>query len=96
MNYLLENVSSSGPTSLRRGQDHRTAIHAGDVVVYEESNGIQVMAAVMGFKAVRSNPGSAVNMRIFATRLYGSHELFRIMDSLQSYRAAVRLQHVDF
>jgi hypothetical protein len=96
LNYLLENVSSSGPTSLRRGQDHRTAIHAGDVVVYEESNGNQVMAAVMGFKAVRSNPGSAVNMRIFATRLYGSHELFRIMDSLQSYRAAVRLQHVDF
>ena len=33
LNYLLENVSSKGPTSLRRGQDHRTAIHAGDVVV---------------------------------------------------------------
>ena len=98
LNYLLENVSSSGPTSLRRGQDHRTTIHAGDVVVYEESNapGIQVMAAVMGFKAVRSNPGSAVNMRIFASRLYESQELFRIMDRLQSYRAAVRLQHVDF
>ena len=98
LNYLLENVSSKGPTSLRRGQDHRTAIHTGDVVVYEEPNapGIKVMAAVMGFKAVRSNPGSAVNIRIFAARLYGSHELFRIMDSLQSYRAAVRLQHVDF
>ena len=98
LNDLLENVSFKGPTSLRRGQDHRTAIHAGDVVVYEESNapGIQVMAAVMGFKAVRSNAGSDVNMRIFAPRLCGSQELFRIMDSLQSYRAAVRLQQVDF
>ena len=98
LNFLLENVSSKGPTSLRRGQDHRTTIHAGDVVVYEESNapGIQVMAAVMGFKTVRSNAGSTVNTKIFAMRLYGPQELFRIMDSLQSYRAAVRLQHVDF
>ena len=38
MNYLLEFFLSSGPTSLRRGQDNRTTIHAGDVVVYEESN----------------------------------------------------------
>ena len=58
--------------------------------------GIQVTAAVMGFEAVRSNAGSDVNMRIFAPRLCGSQELFRIMDSLQSYRAAVRLQQFDF
>jgi hypothetical protein len=38
LNFLLDNVSSKGPISLRRGQDHRTTIRAGDVVVYEESN----------------------------------------------------------
>jgi hypothetical protein len=55
LNFLLENVSSKGSTSLSRGKDHRTTIHAGDVVVYEESNspGIQVMAAAI------SNPRAA-------------------------------------
>ena len=96
---LIDNFSSSGPTSLRRGQNHRTTIHSGDVVVFEEPNspGIKVMAAVMGFRLARtSGGGSAINTQIFATRLYGFKELFRIMDSLQSYRGAARLQNIDF
>ena len=98
VNFLIDNISSSGPTSLRRGQNYRTTIHAGDVVVFEEPNtpGLKVMAAVMGFRAARTNSaGSDVNMQIYATRLYGFHELFRILDRLQAYRAS-RLQHVDF
>ena len=98
VNYLLDTISSSGPTSLRRGQNHRTTIHVGDVVVFEEPNtpGLKVMAAVMGFRAARTNSsGSDVNMLIYATRLYGFHELFRILDCLQTYRAS-RLKHVDF
>jgi hypothetical protein len=56
LDFLLENMHSSGPTSLRHGQNHRSAIHAGDVVVYEESNGpgIKVMAAVMGFNVAQT------------------------------------------
>ncbi len=37
-----------------------------------------------------------MHMQIFATRLYGFKELFRILDSLQSYRGAARLQNIDF
>ena len=99
LTFLLDNMSSSGPTSLRRGQNHRTTIHAGDVVVYEEPNkpGIKVMAAVMGFRVARTNAaGSAINMQIYATRLYGFKELFSILDNLQTYRGAARLKHVDF
>ena len=93
LEYLIDNFSSSGPTSLRRGQNHRTTIHSGDVVVFEEPNspGIKVMAAVMGFRVARTSAGgSAINTQIFATRLYGFKELFRILDSpsLQSYRGA--------
>jgi hypothetical protein len=75
-------MHSSGPTSLLHGQNRRSAIHAGDVVVYEESNGPEnkVLAAFMGFKVELSNSGSAassaLNMQIYARRLYGPQELF--------------------
>ena len=99
LTFLLDNMSSSGPTSLRRGQNHRTTIHAGDVVVYEEPNnpGVKVMAAVMGFRVARTKAaGSAINMQIYATRLYGFKELFSILDNLQTYRGTARLKHLDF
>ncbi len=68
LEYLLDNFSSSGPTSLRHGQNHRSTIHAGDVVLFEEPNvpGVKVMAASMGFRAARTTAaGSAINMQIF-------------------------------
>ncbi len=91
LDFLLENMHSIGPTSLSSGQNHRSAIHAGDVVVYEESNGpgIKVMAGVMGFKVACSNSGSTAS----SARL---QDVDFLKSNSGSTASSARLQDVDF